>query len=263
MTPAHKQFRLIVHPKMDGRMNMAIDESLLLSVQKASQSPVIRVYGFNSPTLSFGRFQRIRKRLRIESLQANNVVVVRRPTGGQAVLHDNELTYSVVLAKEHMISYRKRTVYSYIAQMLLAVLKMCGIDAVSNGTGEGDIHNPDCFGTPGEYEILSSEGRKLVGSAQVTTRTACMQHGSIPLDSSHRDIVRYLLLDHPFKHDAATSIQEESKKATCFCEFQTLFVEFLRQQIASEESFLLDSEQKRAQTLMDEKYSVESWNLMY
>ncbi|HET6486674.1 MAG TPA: hypothetical protein VFH83_09660, partial [Spirochaetia bacterium] len=100
MSPAGPAFRLIVHPKMDGRWNMAVDEALAEAAGGGQSLPVVRLYGFSPPTLSLGRFQKARGQLDAGRLASDGVVLVRRPTGGHAVLHDDELTYSVALPKQ-------------------------------------------------------------------------------------------------------------------------------------------------------------------
>jgi len=87
-------FRLILQPPMEGRRNMAIDEALLLKASQGDIAPVLRLYGFSPPTLSLGRFQRLEGMIDREKIKMNGITLVRRPTGGQAVLHDQELTYA-------------------------------------------------------------------------------------------------------------------------------------------------------------------------
>ncbi len=185
MTGSAAGFRLVVHPKMEGRLDMAIDEALAEAVGSGRSAQVVRLYGFSPPTLSLGRFQRTEGVLLEERLAQDGVTLVRRPTGGHAVLHDDELTYSVVLSKELIAEQlgdsRKQTVYGFIAEILLAGLQRLGIQAGINASRQGDLRNPDCFRSAGEFEIAAPDGRKLIGSAQMTTRTAILQHGSIPM----------------------------------------------------------------------------------
>ena len=105
---------------MEGRLDMAIDEALAEAVGAGRSGQVIRLYGFSPPTLSLGRFQRIKGLYSPELLARDGVTLVRRPTGGHAVLHDDELTYSVILSKtliaERLGGSRKRTVYEFIAR---------------------------------------------------------------------------------------------------------------------------------------------------
>ena len=114
------------------------------------------------PTLSLGRFQRIKDRFSAPLLEADGVTLVRRPTGGHAVLHDNELTYSVMLSKEgtgtlHRGRAEKGGVRVHRACPALRGSRSSGSGHI-NSSQRGDIHNPDCFGSSGEYEITGAPG---------------------------------------------------------------------------------------------------------
>ncbi len=188
---------------------MAIDEALLEAVGSGQSGPVVRLYGFSPATLSLGRFQRVQDRLIHERLVVDGVTLVRRPTGGHAVLHDDELTYSVCLPKEGShggegtagvakgagIGARKRAVYELIARILLNGLANLGVEGRVNASQQGDPHNPDCFAAAGEYEITAANGRKLIGSAQMTTRMAILQHGSIPMSNPGNRVRCYVMAD--------------------------------------------------------------------
>lgn len=192
MTDRTPEFRLIVHERSNGRRNMAIDHALLDGVARPGAQPVLRLYGFDPPTLSLGRFQRALDVLDQDALRRDGLLVVRRPSGGQAVLHDGELTYCAVVGKEHLDPFSKREVYRLVAGILLGALERIGLELRTSTRRIGDLHNPDCFRTTGEYEVTDTEGRKLVGSAQLVSREGALQHGSIPIDESNRAISRYL-----------------------------------------------------------------------
>ena len=172
---------------------MAIDEALSMTVSNGP--PVVRFYGFSPPTLSVGRFQKTEGMISFHQLEKDGLDFVRRPTGGRAVLHDNELTYSVILNREHIEPFQKRHVYRFVSSLFITSLKRMGIQVSFSAAGIGDHRHPDCFATTGEYEIINSSGRKLVGSAQTTSRTVCLQHGSIPLGKSVHGAHDYLVGD--------------------------------------------------------------------
>ncbi|HUI69361.1 MAG TPA: biotin/lipoate A/B protein ligase family protein, partial [Spirochaetia bacterium] len=224
MTGPSPAFRLILHPRMEGRLDMAIDEALAETVGEGRSLQTVRLYGFSPPTLSLGRFQRISGMYLPERLSQDRVTLVRRPTGGHAVLHDNELTYSVVLSKaliaERLGDSRKRTVYEFIAGILVAGLANLGIRGRINARQQGDIRNPDCFRSSGEFEITADDGRKLVGSAQMTTRSAVLQHGSIPLTNPGHRVARYLTLEEPRDSHEPSSLDEEAQRPLSFEEVQ-------------------------------------------
>jgi len=255
--------RLILHPQMEGRENMAVDEALLLRVGGGDNPPVVRLYGFAPPTLSLGRFQPIRAKLRLGELERDGITLVRRPTGGQAVLHDHELTYSVILGKEHIRPFSKREIYRFIAGLLLAGLKQLGIEGSLSQNRRGDLRQPDCFGVTGEYEIAGRQGRKLIGSAQFSTRTACLQHGAIPLDDSYRRLRVYLDTESGEDHLPPTSLGEELGRPVSFLEAREAFATALRSSLPVQPGVLEAPELELVQQLIRSKYSQDAWNLQY
>ena len=108
------------------------------------------------------------------------------------MLHDDEVTYSVVLSRAHLRPFSKRVIHRFIADILVDVVGTLGVPATCTSTRTGSLHNPNCFETSGAYEISTLDGSKLVGSAQLITRTASLQHGSVPLSGRYRRISRYL-----------------------------------------------------------------------
>jgi lipoate-protein ligase A len=261
-------FRLILDEPGHGQLNMAVDETLMESVGSGAAAATVRLYGFAPPTLSFGRFQRIKDRIQWKTVREQGITLVRRPTGGQAVLHDQELTYAVVLHREHLQPFRKREIYGFIAELLLEGLVRLGVQGQSNRKRSGDLHNPDCFRSTGEYEIASSSAKKLIGSAQVMSRTASLQHGAVPLDMSYQRIDRYLALDPESQLSEPSCLSGELGKPVSFAQAVQAFAEgfdrALRRRGAKLQSGgLSDRERRRAQELLEKKYSGDEWNLLY
>ncbi len=259
--------RLIVHPRMEGRLNMAVDEALTDAVGAGRSAPVVRLYGFSPPTLSLGRFQRITQGYFSERLDQDGVTLVRRPTGGHAVLHDDELTYAVILSKAliagELGDSRKRTVYDFIARILLAGLSKLGITGTVNNERQGDLHNPDCFRSSGEFEITAKDGRKLIGSAQMTTRSAILQHGSIPLSNPGRRVFRYLAAAEPSDSHDPSCLNEQAGRCLSFDEVRTGFAEAFHECLHTQESSLLAEEQEAAGRILEKKFSSDEWNLAF
>lgn len=259
------KFRLVAHPRMDGRRNMAVDEALAERCGRGESPPVVRLYGFAPATLSLGRFQRAAGLLDAAALAADGVTLVRRPTGGHAVLHDNELTYAVALSREHAEelagSSRKRAVYAFIASFLLDGLARLGIRAAVCTAQDGDPRNPDCFGAAGEYEIAGRSGRKLVGSAQLTTRSAVLQHGSIPLENPGGRVFRYLRLEPPADAREPSCLFEEAGRPLAFEEVREAFAQAARAVFGADDGELAEAETERAEALLDERYATDAWNL--
>ncbi len=177
--PAGRPWRLVDSGAASGAANMAIDEALMASVREGA-SPVLRVYRWDPACLSLGRNQPARDRYDEAALRANGVDVVRRITGGRAVLHDDELTYAVVCTAGELGGPRQA--YRRINEVLVAALTAIGVNAaVQEMTGRRAPvpSTAPCFAEPVEGEVLA-EGRKLVGSAQVHREGVLLQHGSLP-----------------------------------------------------------------------------------
>jgi lipoate-protein ligase A len=159
---------------------MATDEALLLRARRTGET-VYRVYGWSRPTVSLGRNQAARWRYDLELARARGIEFVRRPTGGRAILHHREITYSVAAPITAFRSPRES--YRTINRLLLEVLRALGVDArQAEPSGRAPVPSlAPCFEAPVEGEIVA-DGRKLVGSAQVRDGDAFLQHGSILVD---------------------------------------------------------------------------------
>jgi lipoate-protein ligase A len=156
---------------------MAVDHALLESVQ-AGAAPILRFYRWSAPTLSFGRNQMTRGIYDPKP----DLQTVRRPTGGLAVLHHREITYSIAIPAAQLGGPRRT--YITINQALLLGLQQLGVAAHLSAASPrgrfGTVH--PCFAEPAEGEVVA-QGRKLVGSAQRYERRAILQHGSILLSN--------------------------------------------------------------------------------
>ena len=163
-----------------GAENMAIDEAILQAMADKTQSmPTLRFYGWQPAALSLGYAQSYAKEVNEEALKLAGLDVVRRSTGGRAVLHQYELTYSVIapVADEHVAGSVVES-YLKISQALLAGFQAVGIPAQMAEGGLGQGSSAACFDSPSWYELVV-DGRKLVGSAQVRKDGVLLQHGSI------------------------------------------------------------------------------------
>ncbi len=181
--PRPAVWRFIRDDPAPGAWNMAVDEALMESV-RAGAAPALRVYGWAPPCLSFGRNQPAAGRYDRDRLRELGVDVVRRATGGRAVLHDEELTYSIVLPDRALGSPRRA--YERVNRVLATALSDLGASVTIQGADGRAAPVPStvpCFAEPVPGEILVA-GRKLVGSAQVRKRGVLLQHGSIPLRPS-------------------------------------------------------------------------------
>lgn len=169
--------------------NMALDEALLDWHSEGKIPPTIRFYGWNPATLSIGYFQKVEKEINMDAVREHQLGFVRRPTGGRGVLHEHELTYSVIVSEEHPEMPKTVTeAYRVISEGILKGFHRLGLDAyfaVPQSLEEREsLKNPRsavCFDAPSWYELVV-EGRKVAGSAQTRQKGVILQHGSILLD---------------------------------------------------------------------------------
>jgi lipoate-protein ligase A len=193
-TPAGRAaWRLLDTPPAPGAWNMAVDEALADSV-RAGGPPVLRVYRWSPPCLSLGRNQPSDGYDRGE-IARRGLDVVRRPTGGRAVLHHRELTYSVA-AREGVLG-GPRQAYAAINRALVAGLARLGVPAHLQPAGQARAPLPSlapCFEQPVEGEVTAA-GRKLIGSAQRADRGVLLQHGSLPIEDDQSAVALLLRAD--------------------------------------------------------------------
>lgn len=180
-----------------GSNNMALDETLLSAVRDGSD-PILRLYGWDPPAVSLGYAQNAETELDVKACRAAGVDVVRRPTGGRAVLHWQELTYSVICSADSgLFGSRIEDVYGTIGACLVSGLRRFGIEA---DLEEAQLRAPrprqgraalPCFSSIARSEVKWND-RKLVGSAQRRFPGAVLQHGSIVIGPAHEQLVNWL-----------------------------------------------------------------------
>lgn len=169
--------------------NMALDEALLELHSVGEIPPVIRFYEWNPATLSIGYFQSAEKDVNLQAIKEQNLGFVRRPTGGRAVLHESELTYSVIVSEQYPnMPVTVTEAYRVLSEGLLIGFQNLGLNAYFSipDTEEklADLKKPKsavCFDAPSWYELVV-EGKKVAGSAQTRQKGVILQHGAILLD---------------------------------------------------------------------------------
>ena len=158
---------------------MAID-AWLLDRQSQGHPPTLRFYTWNPAAISLGYHQRqIPEHWANLTWQGAAVEQMRRPTGGRAVLHQGDLTYAVVTSG---LKGDRLQVYQTLCEFLIQGWRSLGVELHYGSAGRGYIHNPNCFGTATGADLLTIEGAKLIGSAQLYRGSAVLQHGSMPLN---------------------------------------------------------------------------------
>ena len=252
---------------------MAVDEAILESVSSKLQPPTLRLYDWAPYTLSLGHAQPVAD-VNIPALKENNWSLVRRPTGGRAILHADEMTYSVCApTDEPTISGGVLESYQKISSALLRALEIIGLSADSKKKKESDSglsHDPVCFQYPSDYEITFHE-KKLIGSAQARKKNGVLQHGSIPLFGDISRIIEVLSFsDENKRQDAkerllqrATTLKESLGKDISWFEFASAISEGFRQSLGIDfdKSSLSKMELARAMQIIREKFANDLWTL--
>lgn len=269
MNYPHHQWRLLITPPSSGAWNMAVDEALLESVGQDRFLPCLRLYTWKPPCLSIGYAQPSTD-IDQQRLAALGWQYVRRPTGGRAILHTDELTYSVIAPlNEPRVKGSLLESYQRLSRALLTTLHDLGIPAIANPVSADPHRNePVCFEVPSNYEIVVN-GKKLVGSAQARRKQAVLQHGSLPLEGDLTRITQALVYpDDQARDEAAVRLLAHATTVEnvlghklglqaviqAFIDgFQTeLNLEFLQGELQIEEIELIER-------LVRQKYSHASW----
>lgn len=255
--------------------NMAMDEALLNFVSRGEIDPVIRFYTWNPATLSIGYFQRLQKEIDIDKVKEKGYGLVRRQTGGRGVLHDKELTYSVIVPESHPNMPSTVTeAYKIISQGLLEGFKNLGFEtyfAIPRSKEERDkLKQPRssvCFDAPSWYELVV-EGRKIAGSAQTRQKGVILQHGSILQDIDIDDLFDMFI----FKNERlkakmkenfvqkAVAINDISNQHITLNEIENAFKSGFKKGLNIDFKPLeLTEKQKEEVQELEEKYRSEAW----
>lgn len=191
------RLRVIPYQCYRGAENMAMDYYLTLFAAEFHQ-PVLRLYGWKPSCLSLGKHQNTTL---IDRDRLSGIDFVRRPTGGSAIFHADELTYSFILPREQMGHHE---MYTYFHEILAKALNELGYPVQLSASPLSDVYinkGTDtfaCFNRSARSEI-QYQGKKVVGSAQKIYKHAILQHGSIMLSNTHLNIVDYLQVDEEEK----------------------------------------------------------------
>jgi lipoate-protein ligase A len=261
-------WRLLDTPPSNGAWNMAVDESILERIGRGEASPTLRLYAWHPPCLSLGRAQSFND-ADAPRLKANGWEVVRRLTGGRAILHTDELTYSVIgSADEPAFAGGVLESYNRIAQALLFAVRELGLPVEMKAGHVSSAINPVCFEAPSAYEIIVN-GKKLIGSAQARRRDGVLQHGSLPLAGDLTRVCQALTFTNEAERELAA--QRLLKRATTMASawgeeinWETVAQSYVRGfetqlGIRFEREELSASESERADELVEKKYANPAW----
>ncbi len=265
------RWRVIYDETRSGPENMAVDQAIMESVSREDHFPTLRFYDWKPACLSLGYAQKFRD-VDMDRLAEFGWDIVRRPTGGKAILHIDELTYSVAIPEDNPIvhggviaSYRR------LSSALLGGLEKLAVPAdITSREEAGRATGAVCFEVPSDYEVTAN-GHKLIGSAQVRRKTTVLQHGTLPL---YGDVSRICeVLAYEDEAERQTAHEHVIERATTIERVVGQRIEWgdvahaLQKSFA--ETFDLDFivsslsvwEQKRAQELVETVYAGDTWTL--
>jgi len=278
------EWRLIKDSYHTGFMNMAIDEAIMIAHRKGLVPPTIRFYQWSPPAVSLGYFQDLKKEIDVDACMDMGIDIVRRPTGGKAVLHDKELTYSFIIKENHpLVNDSILETYKKISEGMIRGLSYLGITAelvplreklesapssygVKSKIPHSDIKSI-CFSVPSQYEV-QVEGKKILGSAQVRKKEIVLQHGSLLIELEKDKL--FSVFNFPsvqirekyktrFK---ATSLEEILKKKINFSELLKILPRGFEEEFGVKltEGKLTEQEEIISKDLLKNKYSTHEWN---
>ena len=257
--------------------NMALDEALLDLHSQGEIPPVIRFYEWNPATLSIGYFQSAGKDIDLEVIREQKLGFVRRPTGGRAVLHESELTYSIIVSEQYPdMPISVTDAYRVLSEGLLRGFQNLGLDAYfsipDTEEKQQDLKKPKsavCFDAPSWYELVV-EGKKVAGSAQTRQKGVILQHGAILLDLDVEKLLSVFKFSSPEAKEKmrqklpekAVAINRLTDKeitiSQCIIAFKEGFEEALEIELVPYE--LTEEQLQYVKKLEETKYLTDEWN---
>lgn len=263
--------------KQDAAYNMALDEALLEWHAEGLIPPVIRFYQWEPAALSIGYFQRVERDIHLPAVKEMGLGFVRRPTGGRAVLHEHELTYSVIVSEDYPDMPKTVTeAYRVISEGILQGFRNLGLQAEfsvpetdSQREALSQPKSAVCFDAPSWYELVV-EGKKVAGSAQTRQKGVILQHGAILIDLDEDKYLNCFSYESEEKRQKvkerlsqkAVSINKIISKTIeveqCIPAFKNGFESALNIHLTS---FSLTPEQQQyVENLADTRYRSDEWN---
>jgi len=253
---------------------MALDEAIAVSVRKGNSPPALRLYSWNRPSVTLGCFQKISD-IDTEYCREASIPIVRRPTGGRAILHNKELTYSFSVKTDNDLfskgifdSYKKISEAFYLALSKLGLSpevnmreKTQNSSRTSRDKTQNFSYSPLCFQSA-SYGEITINGKKVIGSAQKRWTDGLLQQGSIPYCIDEPEVLKIFRL-HSVRDikdamaglmEAVPDLSDENFRNIVKISFEEAFnIEFIDSVPSQEEEVL-------AQELDSEKYRTEKWN---
>jgi lipoate-protein ligase A len=285
-------WRFVFTGGKDAFFNMALDEALLISCQQGKSPPILRLYQWEPPGISIGYFQKIKQTVDTNKCKEKNIDIVRRLTGGRAVLHRDDLTYSVCASEDFFdqLGESINQTYQKISFAFLEAFKLLKINAewvkvstpfardpLDREKKKMEIFPQPCFSSSSRYEI-EMQGKKILGSAQrrfsarggstLDRKDGFLQHGSLPLKRGEIDLVDLLPSSKSTTKEKSKfrksyiTLQEAINTNVPLKELLTIiqngFENFFS--IKFEEKELTKEEENFTHQLIERKYRTKDWN---
>lgn len=260
-------WRLIRTAPADGFANMAADEAMLLAHAEGLVPPSLRLYAWRPRAISAGYFQRVSRDINLAACRRLGVDVVRRLSGGRAVLHADEVTYSLVVSESYLPGAGLLAAYRRLSDGLIEGLRLLGLEAElapgwrERASTERTRRAPsgaDCFAAGAQCDLVVG-GKKICGSAQVRRRGVILQHGALPL--SLPDTSPYW--QEPGPSPNATDLTRALGRRPGWEEVADALAAGFAAALGTllNPSEFTREEEARAATLRREKYAADAWNL--
>lgn len=263
--------RILATPGCSAAWNMAVDEALFNAGGRGPEMMTLRIYSWTPPAVSLGYGQDVEGEIDPRQCDRHGIGLVRRITGGRAVLHDQELTYSLVAQESHpALGSSSGVMIRTVSEALIGTLRQFGIPGELAPEGRCGMGGKDdvCFTATGRYEV-TVRGKKLAGNAQRRSRGRILQHGSILLGPGHRKLPLLMPGHARARRDAITrllnertvSVSELIPRAPSFEEWtDCLSRSFLEQLNLEGRMDVLDADERRmAESLVRTRYGSADW----
>ena len=259
-------WRLIISPPSDAVTNMAIDEAILRTyVYTTGGIPTLRIYSWHPAAVSLGSSQSPDQVLNLSQCIIHKLPFVRRITGGEAIFHDNEITYSLVCTKSDLnLSDSVKKSFRILTAFVFNAYREMGFMPCFAGDTETYQHGDSsefCFATTEKFDIML-DGKKIGGNAQKRSKDIIFQHGSIPFTLDFPRIKTFIKEDLGGVEQRVTCLQDELKRSVSFKEVSRILIDSFKSSYAVnlKKTILTRAEQDLAHTLSEEKYKTKQWN---
>lgn len=232
--------------------HMACDDYFLNRCEEKTITGILRFITWKPASISYGRFFNTKK-LNMTSITTDGISLVRRPTGGNAILHLNDFTYSLILKKGCFDITTKKEYYVFIAQILQDALQTLGIQSRIKTSPSKVRNNADCFNSLSQYELSADNGLKLIGSAQKILNNAYLQHGSFFYPYDPGRIEKYLI------NTGKPGADKGKPHMFNYRDIAPVFKNAFNKKFILDDYKITDRDQEAIDSLIKTKYATKEW----